>query len=164
MKDIKGYENKYAVDREGNVWSYPNRLHKDMIKLMPRKRPKGYLAVSLSIKSKVKDFQVHRLVADTYIGIKEGLEVNHINGVRDDNRLSNLECVTRSRNTLHGIWINNNGNQKLSLDDAKVIREKASNGERQVDIAKEFIVSPQTINQIIKGCIYKNTNFIKEYI
>ncbi len=163
MKDIKSYENKYAVDKEGNVWSYPNRFHKDITKLKPRVRQKGYQSVSLSKNGKVKEYLIHRLVVDTYNGIDDGLEVNHINGIRDDNRLSNLECVSRSVNALHGKWINKNGNQKLTLDDAKVIRERASKGEKQIDIAKEFIVSPQTINQIIKGCIYKNTNFIKEY-
>ena len=164
MRDIKGYESKYAVDRAGNVWSYPNRFHKEMTKLKPRVRKNGYLAICLSKESKVADVLIHRLIADAYIGIEEGLEVNHIDGVRDNNKLDNLECVSRSVNTLHGIWINNNGKQKLTLEDAESIRMKASEGERQVDIAKEFIVSPQTINQIIKGCIYRNTNFIKEYI
>jgi len=158
MKDIKGYEKLYAVDESGNVWS----LRKNKV-LKPRLRQKGYCAICLCKQGKVKDYLIHRLVADAYIGISAELEVNHINGNRSDNRLSNLECVSRSVNALHGKWINKNGNQKLTLDDAKAIRERASKGEKQIDIAKEFIVSPQTINQIIKGCIYKNTNFIKEY-
>ena len=54
MKDIKSYENKYAVDKEGNVWSYPNRFHKDITKLKPRVRQKGYQSVSLSKNGRLK--------------------------------------------------------------------------------------------------------------
>ena len=62
VKDIPGYEHKYAITKEGNVWAYPNHIHsgkwltKELIKV-------GYYRVTLSIKGKSKRFTIHRLVA-----------------------------------------------------------------------------------------------------
>lgn len=47
--------------------------------------------------------KVHRLVLQTFIGPSEGREVNHINGVKDDNRLENLQWVTHRDNIKHAV-------------------------------------------------------------
>lgn len=58
-------------------------------------RGRGYLRVRIA----GKDYLVHRLVAETYFGeIPEGMEVDHINRVRGDNRVENLRIVTRREN------------------------------------------------------------------
>lgn len=58
--------------------------------------------VGLSDCGKVKKFLVHRLVASAFVpGEIKGLQVNHINGVRNDNRSDNLEWVTASENLKH---------------------------------------------------------------
>jgi len=59
----------------------------------------GYKLVGLQIDGKGKLFLVHRLVAETYIkNINNLLEINHINAIRNDNRLENLEWCDRSHN------------------------------------------------------------------
>lgn len=64
----------------------------------------GYLLVSISINKKRVTKRVHRLVAETYIDNPEGkYEVNHINGDKKDNRIENLEWVTRQENMKHAI-------------------------------------------------------------
>lgn len=64
-----------------------------------RKDDKGYPQAHLSKDGVAKDFKVHRLVATTFIGdIPEGFVINHINGIKDDNRVENLEICTQQHN------------------------------------------------------------------
>jgi len=101
---IEGLEDypDYAVDTEGNVWSFKyNRQHK----LSPgRKREKyPYLFVRLSDRyGNKKNFSVHRLVAMTFIPTDDiSLDVNHKNRNGCDNRLENLEWLTHKQNMEH---------------------------------------------------------------
>ena len=163
MIDIKGYEGLYAVDKEGNVFAYPNKAHSKIKQLKPRIRKNGYAYINLMKDNKAKDCTVHRLIASTYIGDIEGKEVNHINGIRNDNKVSNLEIVSRQRNILHGIHVNRNGIAKLTHEQAEDIKKRVSMGERQYMIAQEFNVSRQVINYIIKGNTYSNSSIVLSY-
>lgn len=61
-----------------------------------------YLTVFLRVQKKQTIFSIHRLVAETFIpNTDKSLQVNHKNGVKTDNRLDNLEWVTRSQNMKH---------------------------------------------------------------
>jgi len=65
---------------------------------------KGYMHIRLYRDGKQYSFRAHRLVYETFIGkIPKGLEINHLNGIKDDNSLSNLECCTHSQNICHAI-------------------------------------------------------------
>lgn len=72
------------------------RRVKELI-LKPRMHTGGYTRVYLNS----KDYYIHRLVAEFFIGIPIGMEINHKNSIRSDNRLSNIEVVTRSQNIQH---------------------------------------------------------------
>ena len=67
---------------------------------------KGYLVFQAVIKGKNKNFKVHRQVALCFCeGWREGLQVNHKDGDRHNNRATNLEWVTASENIRHGRYV-----------------------------------------------------------
>lgn len=162
-KDIPNFEGLYSVDIDGNVFAYPNTAHKLEKQLKPRLRKNGYLYVNLRKDGKSIDGTIHRLVAKTFLNVAEKMDVNHINGNKSDNRLVNLEVATRSKNALHGMFVLNNGAAKLTHDQAEEIKQRVKMNERQVDLAKEFNVSKQTVNQIVRGTGYKNSSISLQY-
>ena len=89
MKDIPGFEGKYAVTRDGQVWSYKSNKF-----LLPSNDGRGYLTVWVG-----RTIRIHRLVAETYIPNPNNYEtVDHINCNRSDNRVENLRWMTREEN------------------------------------------------------------------
>ena len=68
--------------------------------IKPRKNKDGYMQVNLCKNGKQKTFSVHRLLALHFIPNPENkTEVDHINGIRHDNRLENLRWLTRKENS-----------------------------------------------------------------
>ena len=96
-KPIPRYE-EYEVSNKGRVRSLKNNGKI----LTPIKNPKGYLRIKLSKHSKGFSFMVHRLVGMAFVpGYDENLQINHLNGVPDDNRPENLEWCNGSQNLQH---------------------------------------------------------------
>ena len=94
-KDIEGYEGLYQVSSLGRV-RRQGRLHKTQINSV------GYYTVDLYKNNKRKTMLVHRLMAFAFIPRVEGkTNINHKNGTRHDNTLSNLEWCTQQENTKH---------------------------------------------------------------
>ena len=72
--------------------------------LKPFLQNSGYLVVDLMISGHKEKHLVHRLIAKTFIkNYSESLDVNHIDGIKTNNILKNLECITRSENIIHAI-------------------------------------------------------------
>lgn len=90
---VKGYEG-YEVSNTGKIKSLKtNRL------LKPQKNNCGYLYILLTDHNKkVKINLIHRLVFDSFIGIDDGLEINHLDEDKENNRLDNLELITHEDN------------------------------------------------------------------
>lgn len=166
-EDIEGYETLYKVSNLGRIKSL-NRtnVNKNGIKRKLKERvlklsdgSKGYLIVSLSKNNKIKSCTVHSLVANAFVIKKsDNLQVNHINGIKSDNRASNLEWVTASDNLLHahriGIKKPLLGNEHPSsvLTESDVIWLRKNKGKFRTDEkAKEFSVSCTTIRDAISG-------------
>ena len=101
-KKIKGYDN-YFINEEGYIYS-DNGKRKRYLKGSINKD--GYVRVGLTKDGKTKEHLVHRLVAQTFIPNKENKPyVNHINGIKDDNRVENLEWCTQNENMQHKIYV-----------------------------------------------------------
>lgn len=98
-RDIAGYEGTYQVSNLGSL----RRLHKTTEpKLLKQHMWRGYKVAHLSKRCVQTAERVHRIVARAFIPNPENKEqVNHINGDKMDNRVSNLEWVDRSENMLH---------------------------------------------------------------
>lgn len=93
---IPGWEGYYEVTPEGRVWSVRSaRL------LRPTVSKMGYETCSLFRNNIGLTKKVHRLVAEAFWGLGRGRHVNHINGVKRDNRPENLEWVTPAENNRH---------------------------------------------------------------
>lgn len=107
-KDIPGYEGWYQVSNLGRVKRikkvHCNHGNRNIIErehiLTPTKDRKGYLIVILSNDgNNKKHCKVHRLVAEAFIpNIEKKPQVDHINRIKNDNRVCNLRWVTNSEN------------------------------------------------------------------
>ena len=155
-KQIKGYENIYDISNKANVFSYTSNK-----KLKPQLDKDGYLILNLYKNKKGKTFKIHRLVCESFkINLHKKKEVNHINGIKSDNNINNLEWCTRSENVNHaltiGLKVPNRGEDlkfsKLTEKKVKEILTKKlnSNGKRywgSKDLAKKFNI--QQLKNII---------------
>lgn len=98
-KDIKGFETRYEVSDEGQI-----RSKKKGVILRPGKKAHGYLFVGLATRTAdgkrcKKYYHVHRLVAQAFIPNPDGKsDVDHIDGVKTNNHVSNLRWCTRKEN------------------------------------------------------------------
>lgn len=118
----------------------------------------GYSSIAIvTLKTKNKKVSVHRLVAEAFIPNPENKPtVNHKNGIRNDNNVSNLEWVSYSENTLHAYQIGLSS-AKLSNNDIIDIKHRRSLSESLLSIAKFYNVSTSHISNItrkkLKNCI-----------
>ena len=96
MKQITDYPN-YSVTEDGRVIN--NKTNRELKPILGRN---GYYQVSLCNSGKIKNVSIHRLVASAFLNNDENnREVNHINGIKTDNRVQNLEWNTSSENRQH---------------------------------------------------------------
>lgn len=139
-------------------------------KILGSKKPKEgkYVLIGLYDKNegKTRYIQAHRLVWLTYRGlIPPKIQINHKNGIKHYNRLSNLELATNQENTKHaydtGLTKRKEGeanhNALLSNKKVLIIREKFATGRYTIKfIANKLDVSCDCIRKILKGDRYFN--------
>jgi hypothetical protein len=154
-KTIPGYED-YQVDTNGNVWSFKSGVKTAK---KPSLRPNGYLSIMLFNNGKYKGYLVHRLIMLTFCG-ESNLQVNHIDGIKTNNNLTNLEYCTASENIRHAFKTGlnkskgeGNTNSKLTKKDVIEIKTELLNYKKGMIAAlgRKYGVSFYTISNIKLG-------------
>ena len=153
FKKIKNYPN-YLISDQGRVYNYKYKRF-----LKPSKDTYGYFQVVLCKNGIVKTHRIHRLVALAFIPNPENKPtVNHIDGIKINNFVENLEWNTVKENTQHGydngLQKANKGskhvNSKLTEEQVLEIRNLYKTGEiSQRVLAKIFGVDNSLISYII---------------
>lgn len=156
-RDIPGYEGLYSASDMGRIRTRRGRVLKERLNWG------GYNRIRLTKDGRGKDIYAHVLVAAAFIGPKPAKhDVNHINNVRADNRIGNLEYVTRSENIQHQRQFNNfpalekNPRARLTQDQVREIRIRRKNGETMYAMAKEYGVHKNTIRMAAIGETWPN--------
>ncbi len=110
-KDLPGYEGIYKISNLGNVKSLARIIKREKVGDFNRKErilnqyiiSAGYYCIKIVNNQKSEHFRIHRLIALLFIPNPENKpEVNHINGIRTDNCIENLEWVNERENCCHG--------------------------------------------------------------
>lgn len=142
----------FRIDPHGRIWRGNRRAD--------RKVGTGYLQVRIMINAKRYTVCAHRLVYRSFFGsLAPEFEINHKNGIKDDNRPCNLEVCTTKENIKHAYRSglrNEYGerNPAHCLTDAEIvqIRLAYSSGDfTQQQLAKRFGVAHQHISRVIRG-------------
>lgn len=160
-KEINGY-NSYLIYEDGKVWSKKTRR---FIKQFLNRG--GYFILNLSrVGEKPKSHRVHRLVAEHFLLKGDDLkDVNHIDGNKQNNHVSNLEWSNKSLNGKHAYELGLNtpspqigekhGMSILKEEDIVNIRNlHGSISNRK--IAKMYKVTPTQVGRIIKRQCWKH--------
>jgi hypothetical protein len=161
-KNLPGYEGIYKVSDKGRIKSLArsdakgNRLKEKIMSICTSGR---YPCISLCKNGRQKTKHIHPLILLAFVGpCPEGMECCHNNGVKSDNRLTNLRWGTHSENQLdavkHGTHVDHKGekNAGAKLTEAEVlkIRELYKSGKwTKLKLSNKFNVSSAHIYSII---------------
>lgn len=174
-KDIIDYKGLYKVSNFGRIKRLPKKvtnnfgtfISKEII-LKGSLSQYGYVKQTLTKNGKADTYLVHRIVAQAFLTNFDNKEmVNHINGIKHDNNLFNLEWVTSSENMRHALdtklLIPRNGSRiyfsKFTEKDVSIILYKnLVNGNTSNQIAKELNTNKRTISDMVKSRTWKHVS------
>lgn len=163
---VRGYEGIYEASTWGRIKILVKRQNIRFGSMLAQNpSTDGYLLVRLNRNDgagRPATRPVSRLVYEAFHGpIAEGIQIDHVNGTKIDNRLSNLEAVTCNENIRRSIDRGGrrgerNGSARLTEEQVESIRARAASGERFGAIARELDVSPVAVAGIAYGRTWKH--------
>jgi hypothetical protein len=167
-KAVLGYEGLYVVNSCGVVKSLGRSLtrkdgrpyNREERVLTQHPDAKGYMKVHLCKDGKSKNAFVHRLVAQAFIPNPDNLpQVNHINEVKSDNRVENLEWVTCRENVNHGTGVFRNAIARS----VPVVRISQDGGTKWFRSASHAAEVMHIVSQGIQNCCAHRQKTYKGY-
>ena len=168
-KPVVGYESAYEVSNIGRIRSVSRTIvrtdgltRRVIGKVLTPQDVRGYQVVLFVLPGRRRfGMSIHRAVAMAFIGLPPSPkhEINHKNSVRGDNRVENLEWVTRSQNIVHsltrgtrrGLAGEAHPRSRLTAKDVVEIRRLARGGVSGYRLASRFGVSQQHVTKIVSG-------------
>lgn len=171
-RQICGFEGTYEISNTGRMrrvapgnGTRPGRINK------PATDRDGYQKYTLSRDSKSHFRFAHRLMYEAFVGpIPNGIQINHKNGAKSDNRLDNLELMTPAENTRHGFRVlgrkavlnpqkgTANGRAKINEKTVQEIFQLRSLGWSQQRIADLFGINQTNVSGILRGVFWKHVS------
>ena len=152
-KDILGYEGLYQASNYGRIKSLerfvesvshgkPCMRHIRECILQLQSHPNDYLQVNLNVDGKSKTFRVHTLIWEAFNGeIPEGMEIDHINAVRTDNRLENLRIMTHQENLNNPLTVIKRSNARKGMFKGELNpmygRHHSEDTKKKMNLAKQ---------------------------
>ena len=149
--------NNYLCNENGEIYSLLRN------KILKGRSLKGYKRVALMKDGKTIDVLVHRLIAQTFLPNPENKPyINHIDGDKTNNSVSNLEWCTQKENVQHAIETGlkddrgtHSSRASCNEEKLKKIRSLISEGKRNEEIAKIIGVSKDVVRYIRRNRTYK---------
>lgn len=159
-KPVVGWEAVYEVSNHGSVRrASAGPATKIGRRLKPYPDTMGYPTVRLCNLKRIRQYTVHTLVAAAFIGPRpEGLDVNHRDGIKSNNRDSNLEYCTCGENIRHAFAsglvktrCRGEKHHKAKLKESDVRDIRANNGISAAEWGRVLGVSRNTIHRVRSG-------------
>lgn len=175
-KDIRGYEGSYQVSNLGRVRSLDRQVASKGgkstylmrgISMTPREDKVGYTTVHLRLGGQTrKTKKLHRLVADAFVDNPElKPQVNHKDGIKSNNAISNLEWVTAAENNQHaydtGLKKRGERHHKSKLTEKQVAVIRKDGGKtKQKELAARYSVDQRTVSAILNNVGWKHVKVV----
>ena len=177
-KPVKKLEGKYEISNIGRLRSVDRvqenskgvKIRYKGKPITPSVIPSGYYQTCIKLNGKDKSWYPHVMVAEAFIpNPQKKPQVNHINGIKTDNRVENLEWVTRSENMLHAFNTGllkpavgiNQSQTKLTEEQVKYIFN-SEKGARE--LGREFNMSHSIICAIRLGKTWNHITGLTRFI
>lgn len=162
-RPVAGFEDCYhisnmgrvkSLERKATIWNGLRTIHPRIMSPSVNKRT-GYHSLNLQLSRHVKTRLVHALVLEAFVGpAPAGYETRHINGIRSDNRLENLQWGTRLENMddqyTHGTRIQGASNHASKLT-PEMVALILTSGLTGVELSKRLGIGTSTVCRVRQG-------------
>lgn len=151
----------YMISSEGRVMNIVKQKGTRPGKILKATNARGYLSLRLRNNGKYEHAYVHRLVLKSFTA-DHGVQVNHKNGIRSDNRLENLEWCDAAENLTHACRVlgkrrgSHHWNTSITESDVLEMRHAHASGESVMSVTRRYDLSHATISRILNGRIWRH--------
>lgn len=162
-KWIRNFDGLYKINRQGIITSFLRNKERGKV-LRPKHLKSGYFLIALSSETRKEQKYLHILLAETFIenNEPEKIFVIHKNGIKTDNRLTNLAWATKKemiivkqKNANKRLNAENMFNNILSNEDVLKIATLITSGDKSNKIAKLFDISEMAMTRLKRNKKFK---------